>query len=51
VSITARTVHEEPSQFMWIDNEVYNEFEIMAKKQGYDDAVEFINHVLKHEIS
>jgi hypothetical protein len=31
---------------MWIDNEVYSEFEIMAKEQGWDDIVEFINHVL-----
>jgi hypothetical protein len=37
---------------MWIDNEVYNEFEIMARNQGWcDDIVEFINHVSGLEMS
>jgi hypothetical protein len=48
VSIVARrSVDEEPSQFLLIDNEVYNEFEIMARKQGWDDTAEFINHMLE----
>jgi hypothetical protein len=47
VSIIARALEDEPSQFLWIDNEVYNEFEIMARKQGRDDTVEFINNMLE----
>jgi hypothetical protein len=47
VSIIARALEDEPSQFLWIDNEVYNEFEIMARKQGLDDTVEFINNMLE----
>jgi hypothetical protein len=47
VSIIARVLEDEPSQFLWIDNEVYNEFEIMARKQGQDDTVEFIDDMLE----
>jgi len=48
VSIVARhSVDEEPSQFLLIDNEVYNGFEIMGRKQGWDDTAEFINHMLE----
>jgi hypothetical protein len=32
---------------MPIDDEVYNEFDRMAKKQGWDYTTEFINHMLE----
>jgi hypothetical protein len=47
VSIVARALEDELSQFMWTDNEVYNGFEIMARKQGRDDIVEFIDDMLE----
>jgi hypothetical protein len=43
----ARALEDELSQFMWTDNEVYNGFEIMARKQGRDDIVEFIDDMLE----
>jgi hypothetical protein len=32
---------------MWIDNQLYNDFEIMAKNKGWDDRLELINHALE----
>jgi hypothetical protein len=51
VNIKACAIEDESSRFVRIDTELYNEFEIIGKKQGGDDTVEFINHVLKPEIS
>jgi hypothetical protein len=38
---------EEPSHFVLIDTELYSDLAIMDKKQGWDNATEFIIRILK----